>query len=152
PTFDDPVEGYRAFLDVDSFIDYYLVQELTRNEDSFWSSTFFTKDRGDDQFRFGPLWDFDLSLGLSLDGSPRPPEGFQTRDRMPWTIRIFEDATFREQLAERWAELKPEFEQIAAQLVPLGTTLRPAIEHDEAVWGVVPGPTNDPEFVSSFLS
>jgi len=40
PGFADPVTGYASVLDVDAFVDHWMLQEVTRNGDSFWSSTF----------------------------------------------------------------------------------------------------------------
>lgn len=151
--FADPVEGYRAYLDLDTFIDHYLVQELTRNEDAFWSSTFFYKDRSSDRFRFGPIWDFDLSLGTAFDPTlTRPPEGFHTRGRMPWTTRIFEDPSFVEQVGQRWDELRPEFGELPSRLHALGGALQEAIHNDESLWGYTLQATDQPAYLRDYLS
>lgn len=153
PDFADPETGYRAYLDVPNFIDHYLVQEVMRNEDAFWSSTFFTKDRGDDRFRFGPVWDFDLSLGRTIiSGFTKPPEGFHVRGRMPWTTRIFEDPAFVAQVSQRWDQLRPLFAGIATQLEPYGTQLRPAIGNDEVRWDYTVEPFDQPQGVADFLN
>ncbi|MDE6246609.1 MAG: CotH kinase family protein [Muribaculaceae bacterium] len=55
------VSGYRAMFDAESFIKYFLVQELTGNPDGFWS-TYFYKDRLDDKLHAGPVWDFDIAF------------------------------------------------------------------------------------------
>nr|NQU92308.1 CotH kinase family protein [Bacteroidota bacterium] len=43
--FNDPFAGYRKYLDVPSFIDYFLINELSRNNDGFKKSVFFHKDK-----------------------------------------------------------------------------------------------------------
>jgi hypothetical protein len=55
----------RKRIDVDSFVDYAIVQELTNNVDAFWKSWFFYKapDGAGGRFFLGPLWDFDLGYG-----------------------------------------------------------------------------------------
>lgn len=149
----DPAADYGSLLDVDSFIDHYIVQELTRNQDSFWSSTFFTKDRSDDLFRFGPVWDFDLSFGRTIIyGQDGPAEGFHVRGRMPWTTAIFEDPAFVAGVGERWAELRPTIEQLPAQLVDLGAQLRDAISNDEVRWAYALQPTDQPQHLADFLT
>lgn len=55
---------YSEYIDVDSLIKAYLIQEISMNIDSTTSSFFLWKDsdlRGDGKLHFGPVWDFDLS-------------------------------------------------------------------------------------------
>ena len=59
--FKDPVNGYRRYLDVESFIRHFLVGEISGNTDTYWS-TYMYKDRNNDVFKFGPVWDFDLGF------------------------------------------------------------------------------------------
>jgi hypothetical protein len=154
--FADPVAGYRRYLDVDSFVDHYLVQELTRNQDVFWSSTFFTKERGEDHFRFGPVWDFDRSMGTLLGSVPAEPEGFRARGRGAWSRQIFEDPTFVEAVSERWQELRGDFLTIPDQLLTLGAELRPSIRGDLARWQYPSTDdlheTDTPGFLASWLT
>jgi len=53
--------SYWDYLDVESFLRYFIVEELTGNIDAFWS-TYMYKDRGSDKFVTGPVWDFDLAF------------------------------------------------------------------------------------------
>ena len=39
-----------------------MVEEFCGDPDHVWSSFYFTKDRNDDRFYFGPVWDFDLAF------------------------------------------------------------------------------------------
>lgn len=54
----DPAMGYRSMLDAESFVTYFLQEQLVANPDVFWS-TYMYKDRGDGQLHVGPCWDFD---------------------------------------------------------------------------------------------
>ena len=61
--FADPQEGYAQYIDVESFIDWYLVNEITKNTDAiFHLSVYLYKPRGEKLF-MGPVWDFDIGLG-----------------------------------------------------------------------------------------
>ena len=53
--------GYRSRLDLQSFLRYFLVGEFTGNTDAMWS-LYVYKEREDDLFHFGPVWDFDLCM------------------------------------------------------------------------------------------
>lgn len=56
-------DGYEQYIDVDSFIDWGILHELTYNIDSCYRrSCYMTKDAGG-KLKMGPIWDFDLALG-----------------------------------------------------------------------------------------
>ena len=56
-----PEKGYRSRLDLEGFLRYFLVGEFAGNSDAMWS-IYLYKERDDDLFHFGPVWDFDLSM------------------------------------------------------------------------------------------
>lgn len=150
--YQDPVDGYRRFLDTSSFADHYLVEELTRSQDHFFSSTYFTKERGDPLLRFGPVWDFDISIGSTAGTAPMPPEGWWARTRRSWNYRLFSDPALGAQVQQRWAQLEPQFRAVAEDLVPLGHELRPAIDNDAARWDYTLGANDQPEFLRDWLT
>ena len=59
--YDDEEEGYRSFLDLDSFLRYFMLEELCGNPDTFWS-VYLTKNRYSNKFVVGPAWDFDIAF------------------------------------------------------------------------------------------
>lgn len=105
--FADPATGYRRYLDEESFVDYWLVYELTVNHElANPGSVYLHKDRGGRIFA-GPVWDFDWGT-FSYNASPAAQYGlFMTHAW--WYDRLFEDAGFRRKAAERWQVLKPRF-------------------------------------------
>lgn len=124
PTFADPATGWRAWVDERSLVDYYLVEEFTKNADSnFNTSVFMYKPRdttqGQAKFVMGPLWDFDTSMGdARFDGGQGDPTGWYLRDANPlvasqtgesWFNRINQDPQFQAAVAARWQELRPLF-------------------------------------------
>lgn len=52
---------YRSLLDIDSFVDYFIINEFFTNYDAGWNSTFLYKDR-DGKIHIGPFWDFDGAM------------------------------------------------------------------------------------------
>ncbi len=110
PNFADPKEGYQKYIDVDSWIDTWLMVEFTKNIDGFRLSTYYYKDRGG-KIQQGPAWDYNLSLGNGnyLKGSY--PEGWYkdaglSADQYPYWARLFEDPNFAQQVSDRWTELR----------------------------------------------
>lgn len=109
PDFKDPAKGYAAFLDSDSFIDYHLLVEVTKNVDGFRFSTFFHKDRGG-KIKMGPIWDWNLSFGNCNGKQGYMPEWWlwpQLDDKeYSWFRRLFEDPDFGQKYVDRWTELR----------------------------------------------
>jgi len=109
--FADPVNGYRKYLDVKSFIDYFLMNELARNPDGFKKSVFFHKDKNSNggKLKAGPVWDFDwgyknlnsCSIFEVTDGSGwahHINDCFTDNYSTGWYIRLFQDSTFNDEL------------------------------------------------------
>ena len=61
----DPYVGYKTFIDVSSFVDYFIMVELSKNTDGYRLSTFLHKDRDgkDPRIHMGPIWDYDIAFG-----------------------------------------------------------------------------------------
>lgn len=59
--FEDETLGYRQYLDLESFLNHFLIGELNGNTDTYWSLNMYKK-RGDDKFYTGPIWDLDLAF------------------------------------------------------------------------------------------
>lgn len=64
-TFTSPSTGYRKFANVNSFVDYLILNEIANNVDGYRLSTFMHKDRDSKcgKFTMGPMWDNNLSFG-----------------------------------------------------------------------------------------
>jgi hypothetical protein len=107
--FSDPNIGYAAYLDVDSFIDYHWMVEVTKNIDGYWFSQFFHMDRGG-KLKAGPIWDYDLSFGNVFYHDGYKTNGWRW-ERMrgtyyKWYARLFEDPDFLQRYIDRWSELR----------------------------------------------
>ena len=77
---DEPV-GYEDLIDVDSLIDYVLLNELMYNPDSIWKSSYMHKSANivDEEtgeiieygkLKFGPVWDFDAAMSYNFTNEP----------------------------------------------------------------------------------
>jgi hypothetical protein len=108
--FDDPENGYRKYIDTDSFIDHFLITELLREIDGYRLSTFMYKDRHG-KLVMGPVWDFNISLGNANYYEGWNPSGwhYPLVDQLQcthWFVRLMEDSTYSRQLVYRWWELR----------------------------------------------
>ena len=59
--FTDANNGYRKYLDLDSFLRNFIIGEFCANTDAFWS-VYMYKDAADGKLHTGPTWDNDLSF------------------------------------------------------------------------------------------
>jgi hypothetical protein len=90
---------YSAYIDVDSLVYRYLIEEWSRNNDGGISSFYLYKDSNsvdDGKLYAGPVWDYDLAFGSS--GRYRvyteTAEKMRTKDRVDWYAALFDHKTF----------------------------------------------------------
>lgn len=138
----DPDKGYAAYIDVDSFIDYFIVQELAKNTDgNLRKSSFITKKKGG-KLEMYHLWDFDLTFGNN-GWYLHDPEGFYIKDYAPscnpgdnWFNRMFTDPVFVERVQSRWNELLPQMQEIPAFIDEQALILDKAKDLNFQVWNI----------------
>ena len=75
----DPLTGYPAFIDVESFVNHFIITELGRDQDAYVRSDYMFKDRGG-KLHKGPLWDHNLIMGTGCCFDNKNPRGWQYRD------------------------------------------------------------------------
>jgi hypothetical protein len=98
-----------ALIDLDSFVDFYIVNEFTKNADFFFSSVNFSvklDGNGPHSHRMyaGPLWDFDQSAGGSYfaNAMDYTPQGPWAAHANPWFHDLMSMPEFRALVSERW--------------------------------------------------
>ena len=110
-----PYKGkyWDEYLDINSFVDYFLVQELTKNIDGFRASTYYHKDKNskDSLIKMGPVWDFNYSLGLTSVCNGYEYDGFQYNGycsaQIPaWWRKLVLTPAFADAVNCRWKELR----------------------------------------------
>ncbi len=100
---------YSHYIDVTSFVDYFLVSELSKNPDAYHSSLFlFSGDAG--KLTVGPIWDFDLAFANALNPEDDAVEGWIYKKELPynelrttptWWYLLLCDPNFRMLCMER---------------------------------------------------
>ncbi len=106
-SFTDPATGYANYTDVQSWIDFHVIQEFTKEVDSYLFSTYFYKDRGE-KVSCGPLWDFDRSFGNTMAADEHLPQGWRggaIGSRGVFWNRLFQDPDFLQLYIDRWQGL-----------------------------------------------
>ena len=120
--FDDPESGFRLHLDERSFLQYFLAEELAGNPDAFWSC-YITKERNDNLFRIGPVWDFDNAFDNDYRNFPTNDLGdFLSLARggagnsRALLKRLFSDPALRASMAEMWNTVREQKDITAESL------------------------------------
>lgn len=97
-----------SLVDINSLMDYMLINELAKNLDAFRLSFFFSKAEGK-PFVIGPVWDFDLAFGNSNIGTFSNSSGWCNSSEsicpfkmLNWGDVILNDPTYSKKLKEKW--------------------------------------------------
>jgi len=140
-------DGFPSIIDVPSFIDFIIINELGSNPDAGTYSTFFHKDRNG-KLRAGPVWDLDLTLGndLLFWGYDRSkPTGWRMQDYendgSAFWRDLFLDSEFHCYLSKRWNELiqpgQPlNYTSLEAFIDQTASTISEAMARDYIRWNI----------------
>ncbi len=104
--------AYETYIDVDSFVDFFILNEISANPDAYRLSTFLHKDR-DQKLKMGPIWDFNIAFGndgrSALEGwiyqynSSNPNDLWLVHF---WWNKLLLDPNFRAKVKTRWNALR----------------------------------------------
>ena len=113
--FSDTKTGYQQFIDVDSFVDFFLLNELSHNPDAYRLSTYMHKKRNG-KLKMGPIWDFNIAFGNVnyCKGEDVNNWIFKYNDYCPddfwlvpfWWSKLLNDPYFANKVKSRWQELR----------------------------------------------
>lgn len=94
---------YDKYIDIDTFVDYFLINEFFGNYDAGEHSTYMYKSSGG-RLKIGPVWDFDQSMNNYFgDEMDAYTIAFQTK---PFFERLSKDSRFIDALKSRYSELR----------------------------------------------
>lgn len=126
---------YRRLLDLDSFVDYYIINEFFANYDAGWNSTYIYKDEKG-KIAIGPFWDFDGAMDnydrglLELD--------IPVFGTVPWFDRLSLDQYFIDRVNKRYKELRKGVlspRRIAREIDEAAAFIEKPVQRDRSRWG-----------------
>ncbi|MEN9885377.1 MAG: hypothetical protein RLZZ420_2594 [Bacteroidota bacterium] len=119
PDFQHPTKGVRKTVDLPSFADYFIMNELSRNVDGYRLSSYFHKNKlsVNDRIVAGPVWDYDLAFRNAnyCNGSDVGGWAFRFNYVCPgdgaglvpfWWERLLLDTAYAGSLRCRWEDLR----------------------------------------------
>ncbi len=100
---------YENYIDVDSFVDWFIIAELTNNtEMAFYRSCYFYKPENG-KLIMGPVWDFDMAFG-NHTGDVKNYDKWATAEAtyheigINWASYLIKDEAFMKKVKARWDE------------------------------------------------
>lgn len=126
--------GYHNFIDVDNFVDYFLINEITQNKDAGHFSTYFYKDVN------GKLkmcvWDFNNCCDNYIE-EQTPMAGYFMQNQS-WFFMLCKDEVFVNKVIERYRELRKGIfkeEEIKKNIDEIQKYLGTAAKRNFIKWG-----------------
>ena len=108
---DDNFDDINEIIDIDSFVDFFIINELTKNIDGYRLSTYLNKDYNG-KLKMGPIWDFNLAFGNAdyCDAANTQAWLYNFNRVCPgdlwqvpfWWRKLMESVYFKERLKEKW--------------------------------------------------
>ncbi len=136
--------SWQQELDMDSFVNYYILMEFFGINDTFGASTYFYRDvRG--KLSVGPVWDYNNAFDNFL--RPIDSREFLLSQR-GWYAKLMQDENFVERVISRYRQLRRDVlseERLLAYEKEIETWLGGAVDRNFSVWGW----TFDPEQLST---
>ena len=156
------VTGYPSVIDIPTFIDFMLMNELASNPDGYQFSTFFHKDRSG-KLRAGPIWDFNLTYGNDLFSM-----GFDRSRYNVWQFSdggndgpkfwrdLFNNPTYKCYLSKRWNELiqpgQPlNYNSLVQYIDQIVASISEAKVREHQKWATVPNQVAEIDNLKLFL-
>lgn len=100
--FTDKEEGWQKYFDITSFVDWYLINELSRNGDAVLGTSCYMSLKKGGKLKMGPVWDFDTAFGNNNTNETTPADGYYIKDAS-WFNRMYEDPVFVNKVKERFS-------------------------------------------------
>jgi hypothetical protein len=136
--FKNPETGYRAYINVETFIDWYIVNELFKRVDSDFSDNIYFYKPRDEKLAMGPVWDFENAAGNISFAGGENPEGWHVRSAS-WFARLFQDEAFVQECKDRWNEIKSQglFEDMMERIDGTAKMLDKSQSVNFTRWGIL---------------
>ena len=141
------VQGGQAevwdYLDAESFVKRFLIDEISMNTDTGLTSMYFYKERGDGKLYSGPAWDYDNAFGeRNADGEP----GYdyehtvlqicsEEPNRLDWYVSLYDTPEMKRLLVEEYQKVLPFFERMLADGIDgYAQTVSASVDMDHVRW------------------
>ncbi len=129
-------ETFEQYVDISTFIDYYLVQEFMENGEINWKSIYMSKTT-DGKLKMGPIWDFDWSCGgpvLVSENFMGQSHSKQWLSSYNWFMHMLEKDWFQSEVVSRWEEILPVLLNTIENIKNYKNVIAEVAEKDMIIW------------------
>lgn len=124
---------YKKYVDLKSFADWYLINEITKNNDAImWTSCYMNVDSLG-VLRMGPIWDFDISLGNVNYNGNMTYDGFWIKNAY-FISKLFDDPSFVQLMRNRFNYFKAQIDSILNWINSQAVYLQYSAVENDNVW------------------
>ncbi|NLB62482.1 MAG: hypothetical protein GX801_00045 [Fibrobacter sp.] len=135
--FADSATGYRQYVDVNSFVDWYIANEFVKNNDAnFFAYVFLHYRSQEDKIYAGPLWDFDISAGNINYNNNDLVEGLHVA-KGRWINQMLKDPYFSNLVKQRWEQNKNALWQAVQNLRQQGEDMALVANNNFTRWPIL---------------
>jgi hypothetical protein len=134
--FKDEAVGYRKYLDVESFVDWYLINEIAKNNDAIFFSSCYMNLVPGGKLKMGPIWDFDIAFGNINYNDNQHAAGFYVKNS-PWISRLFEDPAFVTAVKARFAYFKNHKLALLENINQKSVAVKWSMQEDNNKWNTL---------------
>ena len=123
----------KKLVDIDSFVDWYLINEIAKNNDAkFISSCYMTLIPGQ-KLKMGPIWDFDIAFGNINFNDNEKAEGFWIKNSS-WIKMMFRSDEFVKKVKERFLYFYSHKQDLINYSNDLYKKINPSRHKNNKVW------------------
>ena len=132
---------YEKYIDVDSFVDWLIITELSYNLDCCYRrSCYLIKEKGG-LLKMGPVWDFDLAFGSYFRYSTNNWATIGSEDgyvKVTWMNYLLKDDSFKAKVKSRWNSIKNELlDKAMCTIDNAESIVSPSAEYNFKVWNIL---------------
>lgn len=127
---------WSQFFDINSFVDWYLIHEIAKNEDSMFHFSCYMNLKRNGKLSMGPIWDFDIAFGNVKEDNTTAmlPEGLML-DWSAWYTRLMQDSRFVAKLKSRYDYFYSHKAEIMNMINNDAWYLRLSVQENQNRWG-----------------
>lgn len=156
-------ESYLEWIDLDSWVRRYLVEEIFANCDGCYVSQYFYFDEAEEDGKIyaGPVWDYDNTLSYENEFQLHPPYGLSANReyvrqdfQTPWFHALYQKEAFRNRVVELYQEdFLPAIEELlSTRMAAYAQVIQKAVSVNQLRWNLREDPSAEVEEMTRWLS
>jgi len=138
-----PNDLYNQYIDIYTFIDYLIVNDLTLNQEIFHPKSVYVNKKNGGKYQMGIIWDFDYGFGFpnnhthyDMDVVNNPVLPTSSSSGSFFFNIIMKDSRVKKMYGERWKWFRNnKYEQLKQYILNYAEVIRLGYAKDHERWG-----------------